>query len=270
MLGLIVLSYYFAYIAVAVYLGRWVYRQTGKRWQQALVAALVLWLPLWDILPGYVLFLHAKHKYGGVRIYERVKAEGYLDRTCYGCEDRWTNLAQDPYRYIEVHIPRPDFTTAQRADLRLPILIPGYYQFSAPKLTPEQCRIEEQPPDRRSYYVRDEWKNWTPPSNYLRDICVIAQRRDRPVSRYQYTHLSNSKLPDYPDWIPVWSSWDKMIDLKTDRVIAQFHYLSFYSWLYSEWDRNYYLVWQYPSFGSDRESLEIADVIQPSNVSDGE
>jgi hypothetical protein len=255
---------------LAWFLGRWVgravYQRTGERWKQALATTMVLWLPFWDLVPGTVFFYHAVYKYGGVRIYERVKAEGYLDRTCYGCEDRWTNLAQDPYRYIEVHIPKPDASRGHIPARILPIFLPGYYQFFTMQITPEQCLAEQQLPDRRSHYITDEFKLRHPPESALRDICVVAQRRDRPLSRYQYDTLHHEKLLDYPQWLPALGSWKKVFDSKTDRVIAQSYGLSFYSWLYPGLNGDFNLVWRYPRFGSGRQWLEVSDVIQSSTV----
>jgi hypothetical protein len=262
---------------LAWFLGRWVgravYQRTGERWKQALATTMVLWLPFWDLVPGTVFFYHAVYKYGGVRIYERVRAEGYLLPSGVSGENRWKELRLDAYRryrYIEVHIPQPDASRGHIAARMLPIFLPGYYQFFTMQITPQQCLAEQQLPDRRSHYVTDEFKLRHPPESALRDICVIAQRSNQPISRYRYEDTFREMLPDYPSWLSVRANSFIVESTKINQVIAQYSMVSFYSWLYPQLDHDYNLVWRYPRFGSDRESLEIADVIQPSNVSDGE
>jgi hypothetical protein len=256
---------------LAWFLGRWVgravYQRTGERWKQALATTMVLWLPFWDLVPGTVFFYHAVYKYGGVRIYERVKAEGYLELACtFYCERRWVGLAKDPYQYIEVHIPQPEASRGHIPARVLPLFLPGYYQFFTMQITPQQCLAEQQLPDRRSHYVTDEFKLRHPPESALRDICVVAQRHDRSISRYRHEYAFREKLPDYPSWLPVWSGWSKLVDSKTDRVITQSYSPTFFSWFYPTLSRNFNLVWDYPPLGSNHQRLEISEVIQPLNV----
>jgi hypothetical protein len=243
---------------IGILIGRSVYGEIGERRKRLVVIALVTWVPFWDLLPGYIAFRHAAHKYGGVRIHERVKAQGYLDLDCsYRCETRWTDLAQHSHHYLEVYIERPSVMSGARPSTTLPILKPGYYQFFTKRITPAECQIERHLPDRRSYYVTDDWKNWSPSKNYLQNICVIAQRTDRSRSRYQYTSAHRERLSEYPHWLPIWADWRKVTDRKTSRVIAQ-SYRVYFRW----WFLPSSPIWSYDS--SEKEFLfNIPDVIQP-------
>jgi hypothetical protein len=217
--GMVLLLIFCSWIALAVYLGKSTRRASGKRWHQVAVMALVLWLPLWDVIPGYILYRQAIREISGVRIHRTVEVEGYLDLTRGLVRDAWRDQLNSPYEYTEVWIPtrdpQPNSLTAE----------PGYYEFRlAPRDRPECAPFDAQ--------QINDWDKFRA-STGLQDRCVVATRRDAPISRYELALES--------EWLPASRVIDlveagcwRVRDRLADEVIAEACTVSFDSWL-SRW-----------------------------------
>lgn len=218
--GMVLLTIFLGWIALAVYLGRAARRASGKRWHQVAITALVLWLPLWDVIPGYILYRQAIREIAGVRIHRTVEVEGYLDLTAGLVHHAWWGQANSPYQYTEVWIPtgdpQPNSLTAE----------PGYYEFRlAPRDRPECAPFDAQ------QWISD-WDKFRAHTG-LQDWCVAATRRDAPISRYEYS-LDGYQYPTRGMFRPVRIGCHRARDRVQDEVIAEACVVSFDSWL-SQW-----------------------------------
>src|ERR1041385_807357 len=107
MMGLMVLLALALLIAVAISAGAYVYRKTHRWWAFALATIIIAWLPFWDVVPGVILFHKTARDIGGMRVFKKVKGDGYLDRTCYStCSRDWGFLlgSSRGFRYIEAEV----------------------------------------------------------------------------------------------------------------------------------------------------------------------
>jgi hypothetical protein len=55
-LGTIILFLFIGWIWAGVAAGRIAYAATGKRWVQAVAVVAVVWLPFWDVIPGWIMY----------------------------------------------------------------------------------------------------------------------------------------------------------------------------------------------------------------------
>ena len=121
MIGLFVFGSFALWIAIAIWVGFAVHKKTQKRWMQVATSLFVLWLPFWDVIPGYLAYRKSVDTTGGVRIYRIVAAEGYLSGWVDTCFDCWRGLKHSPFRYIEVERTKPNGLLQDIEPL------PGYY-----------------------------------------------------------------------------------------------------------------------------------------------
>lgn len=222
MIGMYVLLSLVFLAAVAVGSGFLAYRLTGRRWVQLLVTIIVGWLPFWDLIPGSMLFHKTVRELGGVRIYRKVQAAGYLDLSCTDCKKAWRGLGNTSYGYIEVHLQTPSnspydpFFNAQ----------PGYYQFKLENVSEAECSALSALPHRQAKYLQ------FPSGQGIRTGCVISQWRAEPVSRYQSEASTGWKLlPGFSSWLPMQASWRKIVDRDIGEVIAEKYSIRYVSWI---------------------------------------
>jgi len=218
--GMVLLLIFCSWIALAVYLGKATRRASGKRWHQVAVTALVLWLPLWDVIPGYILYRQAIREISGVRIHRTVEVEGYLDLSRGLVHQAWWGQANFPYQYTEVWIPtgdpQPNSLTAK----------PGYYEFRlAPRDRPECAPFDAQ----QWIHAWDKFRANTG----LQDWCVVATRRDAPISQYELVPESD-RFPTRGAFRPVSTGCWRVRDRLAQEIIAEACTVSFDSWL-SRW-----------------------------------
>jgi hypothetical protein len=101
MTGLVVLGILLAYIAIAVGIASLV-----KGAWRALVIAVFVLIPTWDIIPGKVALAHYCEKEGGIRIYRSVDGvEGFLSLGG-GVYEEYFKLYG--YKYVEIAKPVRD------------------------------------------------------------------------------------------------------------------------------------------------------------------
>ena len=158
------------WLGVPALLGWCAYQATRRRWHQVAVTALGLWLPFWDVAPGYLLYRQAIRETGGIRIVRVLEAEGYLDGTQHNCSDCWTALPVSPHAYIEVEREIPDVMLAALT------ATPGYCQYGLAARGSAECAPFDGLP--RADAIREQ-------TLLEEDECVFAVRRDTPISRYE-------------------------------------------------------------------------------------
>lgn len=245
--GMIVLLLFIGWIAIAIAAGKFAYKGTKKRWKQVLTVLFVLWLPFWDVLPGWIMYQKAVREMGGVRIKRTVEAEGYLDRTLPHCSDCWTRLnSNGGYHYIEVFVansnPQPGSLTAT----------PGYYEFRYESAGSNQCVSLE------NLTNADRIQKRIPPGR-----CLVVIRRDVPTS--QYEKLSGRSPYHEVKFLPtIWLSWNMVRNRLTDETIAEAYRVHYKSWLGKTF---MFPQWNYISSSTGQPLyFEIQDVIKPIGV----
>jgi len=213
--GTILLLIMLAWITVAYYAGWFVFQQRGKRWQQVLIVLIVLWLPLWDVIPGLYLYYKAIREVAGVRIYKTVQADGYL-RPCAMCETAWTSLGSEHFRYIETKVevrdPRPEQSL---------IPVPGYYEFRLFREDKAECEARALAQNQKKKHFRNLYG--------FEKACVVSTRRDKPISRYE--RISGKRREGWGPFRPVGASFNLVRDRETNEVLAEGYSISFVSWL---------------------------------------
>lgn len=211
--GMILLVIVGAWGAFAYVVGEWALRTTQKQWAKWAAMLFVWWLPFWDIAPGLYYYYKAIREVGGVHIYRTVEADGYLDASATGYDTAWSYLRHSPYTYIEVHIPSPSpVAELTRA--------PGFYEFRLAPNGDRECAVFDALPNaatlRRMYGLKDR--------------CVVAVRRDEPVSRYEVSR-GTDRYP-MPALLPaVGVSWVRVRDRSTEQTLAEANQISYSSWL---------------------------------------
>jgi hypothetical protein len=216
-LGLGILLVLLLMVAIAIGAGVIAYRRTGKWWALILVALLVLWLPFWDVIPGAMLFHRTVSEIGGVRIFRKVKADGYFEQCRVECDRSWGVLLHTNYRYIEVNVPQLD----QHSN---PLqLQSGDYSFRLEKIGEDACRALQ------SADTRTNTLHYPPAADGL---CLLAEKHNAPISRYRYEYSDGwTVLPGTSATFPMQGSWARMVDLRTNEVIAQAYRIRYVSWL---------------------------------------
>jgi hypothetical protein len=212
-LGTIILFLFIGWIWAGVAAGRIAYAATGKRWVQAVAVVAVVWLPFWDVIPGWIMYQKAVRELGGVRIEKTAVVDGYLDRTrgvdCYDC---WERLEEFRYEYVETEI--------QHGKPGSPTPTPGYYQFRLHlSAAPESC-----PSATTAVAANIGW--YRPDSKY----CLSVSRSDEPVSQYEYEWSTQGWVPMRGSW-PIDVGWSRVRDLRSGITIAQAYRFRYVSWL---------------------------------------
>ncbi len=218
MLGLGILLVLFLMVAIAIGAGVIAYRSTRKWWALILVAVLFLWLPFWDVIPGAMLFHRTVREIGGVRIFRKVKADGYFDACRVGCDGMWKVLLHTNYRYIEVKVP-PLSSHSNPLGLQS-----GDYTFRLEKISEADCAARQTSVDIRAntLHYPEEAKG----------LCLIAEKHEAPISRYRLEYSNGwTVLPGASDVLPMQGSWGRVVDLRTNEVIAQLYRIRYVSWI---------------------------------------
>jgi hypothetical protein len=246
-LGLLFLGIIALWLACGVLVGHWVYRKKGSRWLQLAATLFALWLPLWDAIPGYLLYQKAIRAIGGVRIHQTVYAEGYLDHTAV-LGHCWRELPSTPYAYCENVEADSAYSSLGPLNAKA-----GYYEYRLAPIDAPECA-----PFREHLNVEYMQRQYQ-----LGPRCVVATRRDEPFSRFEYSHGSEF-LPSPWPVPPVLARWDRVRDLATGQTVAQATRLNYILWILRP-IRNHPFQWNYKRDQSDQFiSLIPQDVIQPA------
>lgn len=167
-------------IAVAAGVAHIAFRWMHSRWAQVGVFVLVLWLPFWNVIPGWIAYHNAVREIGGRRIYQVVQAEGYLNLHSTDRARPWLGLKGSPFRYIEIERTHPGWDTFRALEQR-----PGFYEYRLFKRGATECRATE------TIANIDELFD----SFGLRGLCVSSTWRSSPISRYTWDGGGWEPLP---------------------------------------------------------------------------
>lgn len=212
MIGLMLLGAALLWLAIAIGLGLVARRLSGKRWLQIVTVLFLVWLPFWDVIPGYYLYQKAVREVAGVRIHQTSKADGYLDLTKTDCNSCWTDLRDSAYSYLEIH------RTGATGVLYRFEQGEGYYTYRLLPRGDERCSVFDSLPnadDLRAYYG-------------LMDRCLHWSVSPVPTSRYEVSsgidYYGNSE-----GWWPVEMAWRRVVERQSRSVLAESVQANFFS-----------------------------------------
>ncbi len=212
MIGLMILGAALLWIGIAAGAGIGVYRLSRKRWLQWATIVFLIWLPFWDVIPGYYLYQRAVREKAGVRIYQTAQAEGYLDLTQTDCNSCWTDLRDSKYRYLEVR------RTGATGVLYRSEQGAGYYTYRLLPRDDERCRLFDSLPNAeamRAYYG-------------LGERCLHWNVSANPKSQYEVS--SGIEYYGYSKGLwPVRLVWHSVSDRSSRVVLAERVQVDFYS-----------------------------------------
>lgn len=212
MIGLLILAAALLWIGIAVGAGIGVRRLSGRRGLQVATTLFLVWLPFWDVIPGYYLYQKAVREVAGVRIHQTARAEGYLDLTQTDCNSCWSQLSNREYGFLEIH------RTGKTGVLDRFEQGAGYYTYRLLPRDDERCRVFNALPNAeglRGYYG-------------LKDRCLFWTVSATPTSQYEVSsgidYYGNSKRL----W-PVELVWRRVVERGSQRVLAESMAVSFFS-----------------------------------------
>lgn len=214
MIGLMILGAALLWLAIAVAIGIGVHRLSGRRWLKVATILFFVWLPFWDVIPGYYLYQKAVREVAGVRIHQTARAEGYLDLTQTDCNSCWTDLRDSEYTYLEVQRTGATgvlYDSEQGA---------GYYTYRLLPRNDQRCLLFDSLPNAesmRTYYG-------------LGERCLYWSFSPNPTSQYEVAsgidYYGNSKGL----W-PVRLVWLRVSDRISEDVLAESIQVDFFSWM---------------------------------------
>ncbi|MEQ1580976.1 MAG: hypothetical protein ABL964_10315 [Steroidobacteraceae bacterium] len=214
MIGLMILAAVLLWIGIAVGAGIGVHRLSGRRGLQVATILFLVWLPFWDVIPGYYLYQKAVREVAGVRIHRTARAEGYLDLTQTDCNSCWSQLSNRGYGYLEIQ------RTGKTGVLDRFEQGAGYYTYRLLPRDDERCRVFDALPNAeslRAYYG-------------LKDRCLFWTVSATPISQYELAsgidYYGNSERL----W-PVRLVWRSVSDRSSRVVLAERIQVDFYSWI---------------------------------------
>jgi hypothetical protein len=214
MIALMLLGAVLLWIGIAVGAGIGVRRLSGKRWLKLATIAFLVWLPFWDVIPGYYLYQKAIREVAGVRIYDTAQADGFLDLTQTDCNSCWTNLRDSSYSFLEIHRSGATgvlFRFEQGA---------GYYRYELLQREDERCRLFDSLPNAeglRAYYA-------------LKDRCLYWSFSPAPTSQYEVSAGIDYYGRSEGLW-PVRLVWRRVAFRPSRAVLAERVQVDFFSWI---------------------------------------
>ncbi|MBS0393489.1 MAG: hypothetical protein JSR54_02630 [Proteobacteria bacterium] len=201
-------------VAAAAWLaGAWVGHRTGLPWLRVGVTAVILCLPAWDVLPGYIAYRSAIQAHGGWHLYRVAAAEGYLDLR----EDTdigvWSRLTGSSFRYIEIWSRRRPLSSE---------IDPAYYELS---LAPPGSAGCGDGPLPQNVKVLQEGEG-------LGASCPAVQRHDAPIS--EFVVRSSAGWEDLPRsaWLrPLEEKWTRVEERSGRSTLAETVVLRYRPWI---------------------------------------
>jgi hypothetical protein len=182
-------------------------------WLQYAATAAVLWLPLWDLIPGAAACHMANRELGGTHLYRTVESDGYLDLRRHSALEIWGTLPASPYRYIEIRSDRRPLTSVSD---------PAYYQLSLVQRGNPACAAFDESPGAATFRVA------TGLSNY----CPVVVRREQPISRYSVDSSGSWRPVDRYGWSrSLEARWTRIVDRDGLGVLAEAYLFRYTPWL---------------------------------------
>lgn len=192
------------WLAWGFFVGSRVYKWKHSRGLQLLATLFALWLPLWDLIPGYLLYQKAIREVGGIRIYRTVEAEGYLDRMAV-LGNCWKQLTGSRYKYCENYERNNDHSGLGPLNATA-----GYYEYRLAPIEAPECA-----PFREELNVKVMQESYQ-----LGERCVVATRRDEPASRYEFAMGQGIYEGVWPV-PPARLGWMRVVDRQTGKTVAE-------------------------------------------------
>lgn len=207
-------SAFLVLLGISWLIGRLAFGATNRRWVQILAVLFVVWLPFWDVIPGYFIFRHAFNEIGGARTYKTAEVAGYLEGST-DLPQIWPRLLNGPYEYIEMHRTRPGTVYPRQEGS------PGYYEYRLALLVDPACSASNAiRPDEVSDSL----------DRRLAGRCVLTIRRDEPISRYQYEISPWTRYIEWMAFPDVQIFSEKITDRTVNELLAEAYEVRFRSW----------------------------------------
>ncbi len=245
MIEAMLLAVALVWIAISIGAGMLVYRWQRKRWMQVATTLLLIWLPFWDVIPGYYLYRKAVREVGGVRIYRTVQAEGYLDLSATDCDSCWSRLRDYPFRYVEIKRTGPTGVLSTIESGK------GFYEYRLAPVEDITC----------GSFSQLRFADQLQKGNGIQGNCVVAVKRDRPVSRFEYSTSGWEILRDEPLLRPIEKLSQRITDRESGEVIAESYEIRFVNWIGAQLELPGWSYTRLPS--GKRITFEIEDVVNP-------
>jgi hypothetical protein len=231
------------WLIVCWMVGWFLFKKTDRVWLAALAVLGLLWLPMWDLIPGLAAYNRAARELGGVRVHKSVVVSGFLDGARRD-SDVLSYIAHSPYEYIELE------RTGATGLLAAMESGAGYYEY---RLLPE---------DRPECAPFASLRNSKTLQRYFPGRCIHSIRRDKPISEFVYESSRGwQRLESEERSLPIEASWERVRDLKTGEVLAEAYRIRYISWL-----AGYIGIpqWKYPNTSSQtRAYFDPSEVLKP-------
>lgn len=242
------------WLAIATFVGFLVYR-ASKSIRVGLLTTVTLFVfPIWDLIPGLMMYSKYVKELAGVHVFKTVEADGYLETrsvdldsvvsTLLVARNEPKGVEEFPYSYYEGW-----FVVIRQTDL---IQKAGYYEIRLAEGGRPECATFDAWPGSVGFRR----------ARHLEGLCVLAIRRDEPRSRYQLDRQNIRKALPGPKWLPpVMATWQRIIDRRSGEILAQSYQLRYESWFpMPQLDDYRPLSW----FTSGQGWLVVTDVVRPS------
>lgn len=147
-----------------------------------------------------------------------VEADGFLDLDHTDNPYQLIMLRTLPYRYIELRMTRRPYGSPSQTTLAD---VPGFYQFSFAPLGDVRCA------DLEPHFDKGDVQKDLPAGQ-----CLVATRRDVPVSRYETESSRGWEATErYGSYPFVQLSWHEIRDREQNAVIARAVRVRYATWL---------------------------------------
>ena len=228
MLGLFALLSLIVWAGLALMIGGLLHVFFGRRRWVFVVGTLVcLFAPLWDVIPGKILFDKAARDLSGTRVNRVVKnVEGYLAQDELNCAHSFycgKVLLEPSYPYQYFEMQRTEHRKFEARDYKYsgPDDEIGFYQYRIGKAGSNECAIS------KIYDIpQDQLK-----PGIKQGSCIYFTRTEGPVSEYKYEE-SHTDVPvdEKAFWNPVWMHFQRISRIDDGDVLAEAIFVHYHTW----------------------------------------
>lgn len=169
------------WLLLAIVVGVYVWRRTGRVLLGVIAVPLFVMLPYADMPIGKVIAKRLHHQLGYITVWDRVEVDGYLESS--GTDAKYPGfymywpLMNRGYEYGELQYTQPvRVRTAGGADI---VLGPGFYQFRRSNYDSETCAALGKSVPSGVYPYRFGQQNIE---------CLVFTRSESPISRYSWSN----------------------------------------------------------------------------------
>ena len=227
MLGLFALLSLIVWAGLALMVGGFLHVFFGRRRWVFVVGTLVcLFAPLWDVIPGKILFDKAARDLSGTRVNRVVKnVEGYLDQSKLNCDGCGQEVVRPwfAYSYFEMQRTerRPILDKLTNFRYSGPDDQIGFYQYRIGKPGSRECanfKVSGVPEKR----IRPDIQPGS---------CIYSTRSEKPLSEYKYEETLVEVLVDEKAlWNPIRMHLQRISRVADGDVLAQAVKVHYHTW----------------------------------------